>query len=128
MSFGTNNTTGRQQPLGDLPLNYYVVSRGGVDHHDSGSGLKLPSAGRTEMRSNPHISSSHLQHSSAGSNNIIYTPNRRRIPGGRANAPFKSPITLCFDRMLGAGKFAKVLVERTVAYYSSTYSFPLPRC
>jgi len=119
MSFGMNNTTGRQQPLGDRPLNYYVASRGGVDH-DSGSGLKMPSANRTEMCSNPHIVSSHLQHSSSSNKNRNHTPNHRRTPGERVNAPFKSPISLCFDRMLGAGKF----VERIVTY-SSKLSFSL---
>lgn len=84
--------TGHQQPLGDRCLNYSVTKRGGMDH-DSGRSLKMPTAGRTEVYHNPHLQ------------NIIYTPNHRRNSGRRGNAAFKSPITLCFDRMLGAGKF-----------------------
>ena len=87
-----SNTTGRQHPLGDRCLNYSVSERGGIDH-DSGRSLKMPTTGRTEVCYNPRLP------------NIEYTPNHHRTSGGRGNAPFKSPITLCFDRMLGAGKF-----------------------
>jgi hypothetical protein len=96
-----SNTTGRRQPLGDRSLNYPVSKRGGIDH-DRGSGLKVPMAGRTETCNKPHP-----KVPSVANKNINYTPNHRRTTGGRSNAPFKSPITLCFDRMLGAGKFAK---------------------
>jgi len=96
-----SNTTGRQQPLGDRSLNYSVTKRGGIDRN-SGSALKVPTAGRTETCNIPHS-----KIPSVTSKHINYTPNHRPTSGGRSNAPFKSPITLCFDRMLGAGKFAK---------------------
>jgi hypothetical protein len=98
MSTRTIDTTGRQQPLGDRSLNYSVTKRGNIDK-DSGSGFRMPIVGRTEVLYKPQ-----LQSSSIVSKNINYTPNHRRNSGGRGNAPFKSPITLCFDRMLGAGK------------------------
>jgi len=91
-----SNTTGRQQPLGDRSLNYSVTKRGGIDR-DSGSALKVPTAGRTETCNIPHS-----KIPSVTSKHINYTPNHRPTSGGRSNAPFKSPITLCFDRMLGA--------------------------
>lgn len=91
-----SNPTGHQQPLGERPLNYSVTNRVGIDRN-SGSGLKMPIAGRTETCYIHHLKSSNLVNKS-----IIYTPNHRRNSGGRGNAPFKSPISLCFDRMLGA--------------------------
>lgn len=102
MTLGTSNTTGRQQPLGDLSLNYSEFQRGDIvnDRDSSVSGLKIQNGARTEVRFNPQLQASRIP-----SRNINCTPNHRRS-GGR-NAPFKSPITLCFDRMLGAGKFCR---------------------
>jgi hypothetical protein len=114
-----SNTTGLQQPLGARSLNYSVTKRGGIDH-DSGSGLEMPMAGRTE-----ECNKSHLKSSSIASKNIDYTPNHRRTSGGRGNVPFKSPITLCFDRMLGAGKFAKSIFIDIDIYASYLCNFAL---
>ena len=91
-----SNTTARQQPLGNRSLNYSVSHRGATDH-DGVTGLKIQNEFPPETCYNPRI-----QASSIPTKTINYTPNHRRS-GGR-NAPFKSPITLCFDRMLGAGK------------------------
>jgi hypothetical protein len=105
MSFGMNssNLNDRRKPLGDRSLNHsgYVVSGGGVINNDHGNDLKMSSS--TEERSNHHhIMSSNSKHSITYSKKRKdYTPDHRR----RANAPFRSPITLCFERMLGAGKF-----------------------
>lgn len=91
-----SNTTGRQEPLGERSLNYYITNKDDIDH-DSGSGLKMPIVVHSKTCYNPQ-----LQSSDFSSKNASYTPNHRRTSGGRGDAPFKSPITLCFDRMLGA--------------------------
>ena len=96
MTLGMSNASGRQQPLGDRSLNYSDFQRSSIDR-DSASGLKVHNGSLPEARYNAR-----MQASGIPSKNINYTPNHRRS-GGR-NAPFKSPITLCFDRMLGAGK------------------------
>mmetsp|Transcript_12866 Transcript_12866/g.30081 ORF Transcript_12866/g.30081 Transcript_12866/m.30081 type:complete len:380 (-) Transcript_12866:311-1450(-) len=98
MSSNMSKTNGYQQPLGDRCLNYSMANRVGIEN-ESGSVLKISATNRNAMRSNTQINPSRTVDYC---NNINYTPNHRRSSGGRNNAPFKSPITLCFDRMLGA--------------------------
>jgi hypothetical protein len=105
MSFGMMNSCNlndRQKPLGDRSLNHSgnVVSGGSGINNDHGNDLKMSSS--TEKRSNHHTISSNSKQSIAYvKKRKDYTPDHRR----RTNAPFRSPITLCFERMLGAGKF-----------------------
>lgn len=101
MNFGMNTATGCQQPLGERSLNYSDISRNGISR-DVANFLKVPSAGLSEMRSNPPINTSRMTYPDNSRCTNTYTPNHRRSSGGPVNAPFKSPITLCFDRMLGA--------------------------
>lgn len=108
MSSGTSNVNGHQLPMGDRSLNYSAINRDGINHN-SGCVLKMSSAGRSGVHSNPQISSSRPLYSNGSSycNNMNFTPNHRQSSGGISSAPFKSPITLCFDRMLGAGKILR---------------------
>lgn len=101
MTLTMNNAAGRQQPLGERSLNFSETQRGAIDR-DGVKGLKVQNGVRPEVCYNPR-----MQPCSVPSKSNIYTPNHRRS----RNAPFKSPITLCFDRMLGAGKFVVVIVE-----------------
>ena len=82
MSYAVSNTIRHKQPLGERSLNHSISERG---DHGNGSVLKTNAVRKS----------------------IAYTPNHRRTPGGLGNASFKSPITLCFDRMLGAGEFER---------------------
>mgnify|MGYP001315982195 CR=1 FL=1 len=86
MTLTMNNATGRQHPLGERSLNYSEPQRGTIDV------VKVQNGARPEVSNIPRMQSSNVAYS--------YTPNHRRS----RNTPFKSPITLCFDRMLGAGK------------------------
>ena len=98
-----SNTVGRQQPLGDRTLNHCVSNKSDTDHK-SGSSSKLPAGSSSTFRHQPILQNSNIPNKS-----MNYTPNHYRSSGGRGNAPFKSPITLCFDRMLGAGKFVDTI-------------------
>ncbi len=95
MTLALNNKTARQQPLGDRSLNYSVSHSGPIDN-DVGKVYKTQNAGPPGMSYNPR-----MQAPINPTKTVNYTPNHRRS----RNAPFKSPITLCFDRMLVAGKF-----------------------
>ena len=117
MPFAMNNISGRQMPLGDQSLNCNASSKGGIDRVRV-NGLKTLSSGKSY---NPNVSSSHLQQSSSVRKNSNYTPNRHRTPGGGQNTSFKSPITLCFDRMLGAGKFAEVSSHENMHFMPALY-------
>lgn len=110
MSFeinSNNNMDDKKKPLADLSLNYsgpVVNGGGGINNGDHVNDLKMMSSANTKRYD--HIISSHLQYpisSTVSKKTNHCTPDHRR----RANAPFKSPITLCFERMLGAGKFVK---------------------
>ena len=94
MTLAMSNTTGRQQPLSDRSLNYSVPHRNAIDH-DGGKGYKTQNAVAPTTCYNPRMQAPNIP-----TKTVNYTPNHRRS----RNAPFKSPITLCFDRMLGAGK------------------------
>ena len=118
MTFRISNTNGYQQPLGDRPLNYSVTNTSDMER-DSGSGLKMQNVDYKEIHCNRHLQSSSVASKS-------YTPNERKTPGGRSSAPFKSPITLCFDRMLGAGKFARRVLWTSCFHYLTNFRIILP--
>jgi len=106
-----NNMDDKTKPLGDLSLNYsgpVVNGGGGVDNGDHVNDLKMMY--------------DHHNHR---------TPDHRR----RANAPFKSPITLCFERMLGAAdqiatplppdlEKPKIVTHPRTGGYSKAYADP----
>ena len=105
-----SNIGERKQPLGDRSLNNCVLKKSDYDHL-SGCSLKLPVGSSSMMRHHHNV-----QSSNSVTNSINYTPNHR-TSSGRGNASFKSPISLCFDRMLGAGKFVdKFLVGDILAF------------
>ena len=110
-----SNTVGRQQPLGDRTLNHCVSNKSDTDHK-SGSSSKLPAGSSSTFRHQPILQNSNIPNKS-----MNYTPNHYRSSGGRGNAPFKSPITLCFDRMLGAGKF----VNKKLSSMQKLFLLPL---
>ncbi|OEU12301.1 hypothetical protein FRACYDRAFT_270582, partial [Fragilariopsis cylindrus CCMP1102] len=101
MSFGmmnSSNLNNRQKPLGDRSLNHSgnVGGDSGINN-DHGNDLNMSSS--TEKRSKHHtFSSNSMQSIAYVKKRKDYTPNHRR----RTNVPFRSPITLCFERMLGA--------------------------
>ena len=98
----SSNLNDRQMPLGDRSLNHSgnVVSGDSGINNDHGNDLKMSSG--IEKRSNHHtIASNSTQSIAYVKKRKDYTPNHRR----RTNVPFRSPITLCFERMLGAGAF-----------------------
>ena len=104
MSFGmmnSSNLNNRQKPLGDRSLNHSGNVGGGSGiNNDHGNDLNMSSS--TEKQSKHHTFSSNSTQSIAYvKKRKDYTPNHRR----RTNVPFRSPITLCFERMLGAGAF-----------------------
>lgn len=98
MTLTMNNAAGRQHPLGERSLNYSEPQRGTIDV------VKVQNGVRPEVSSIPRMQPPNAANS--------YTPNHRRS----RNAPFKSPITLCFDRMLGAGKFCRPRKRRRFSF------------
>ena len=114
----------QRKPLGDRSLNYYygsvVHGVGGINNGGYGNDLKLISNAnacsglrKSEMISNDNQFQLSSNIKNPGTSCTIskksnpYTPDHRR----RSNAPFKSPITLCFERILGAGKFLAITPE-----------------
>ena len=99
MTLTMNNAAGRQHPLGERSLNYSEPQRGTIDVVKVQNGVR------------PEVCNNRMQSSNMPTKSI-YTPNHRRS----RNAPFKSPITLCFDRMLGAGKFCRPRERRWFSF------------
>jgi hypothetical protein len=109
---GTNNSNPNRPPLGDRPVGnpnvsasssapckpqYEIVNKPPVHQQPHQHRFATPNHPQVKLASKPTHGTSFIQQHEGPTQN---TP----AMSEKVGAPFKSPVTLCFERMLGAGK------------------------